>query len=101
MPGAGTDIPIWILGSSTHSAYLAARLGLPYAFAGRFAPQQLSIASKIYREQFKPSKQLSEPKFMPCINVIAADTDAEAEDLSTYLLQRFLGVVTGNRTHRE
>src|SRR5690625_1594984 len=98
IPGEGTDIPIWILGSSTDSAYLAASLGLPYAFASHFAPQQLSIASKIYREQFKPSKQLSEPKFMPCINVIAADTDAEPEYLSTSLLQMFMGVVTGKRS---
>src|SRR5690625_5099065 len=97
-PGEGTNVPIWILGSSTDSAYLASSLGLPYAFASHFAPAQISIASKIYREQFKPSKQLSEPKFMPCINVIAADTDAEAEYLSTSLLQMFMGVVTGKRS---
>lgn len=98
IPGEGTDVPLWILGSSTDSAYLAGKLGLPYAFASHFAPQQISMASKIYREQFQPSKQLAEPQFMPCINVIAADTDAEAEYLSTSVLQMFMGVITGSRS---
>ncbi|WP_340105189.1 LLM class flavin-dependent oxidoreductase [Rhodohalobacter sp. 8-1] len=97
IPGEGTNIPIWILGSSTDSAFLAAELGLPYAFASHFAPQQLLPAIRIYRERFKPSKQLSEPYVMPCINVIAADTDAEANYLSTSMLQMFMGVVTGDR----
>jgi len=97
-PGEGTEVPIWILGSSTDSAFLAAELGLPYAFASHFAPQQLGSALRIYRERFKPSDQLEEPWLMPCINVIAADTDAEAEFLSTSMLQMFMGVVTGDRS---
>lgn len=97
IPGEGTDVPIWILGSSTDSAFLAAELGLPYAFASHFAPQQLMPALRIYRERFKPSKQLSEPYVMPCVNVIAAVTDAEADYLSTSMLQMFMGVITGDR----
>ena len=97
-PGEGTEVPIWLLGSSTDSAFLAAELGLPYAFASHFAPQQLGSALRIYREQFKPSDQLDQPWFMPCINVITAQTDAEAEFLSTSMLQMFMGVVTGDRS---
>src|SRR6056297_106720 len=97
IPGEGTHIPLWILGSSTDSAFLAAELGLPYAFASHFAPQQLMPAIRIYRERFKPSKQLDKPYIMPCINVIAADTDAEADYLSTSMKQMFMGVVTGDR----
>jgi len=97
IPGEGTNVPIWILGSSTDSAFLAAELGLPYAFASHFAPQQLMPALRIYRERFKPSKQLNEPYVMPCINIISADTDAEADYLSTSMLQMFMGVVTGER----
>jgi luciferase family oxidoreductase group 1 len=97
IPGEGTDIPIWILGSSTDSAFLAAELGLPYAFASHFAPQQLMPAIRIYRERFKPSQQLDKPHVMPCVNVIAANTDAEADYLSTSMLQMFMGVVTGDR----
>lgn len=97
IPGEGTNIPIWILGSSTDSAFLAAELGLPYAFASHFAPQQLMPAIRIYRERFKPSIQLDKPYVMPCVNVIAADSDAEADYLSTSMLQMFMGVVTGDR----
>tara|TARA_R100001143_G_scaffold63594_1_gene73185 strand:- start:37655 stop:38644 length:990 start_codon:yes stop_codon:yes gene_type:complete len=97
-PGEGTEVPIWILGSSTDSAYLAAELGLPYAFASHFAPQHLSQAVRIYRERFKSSDQLDQPTFMPCVNVIMADTDEEAEYLSTSMLQMFMGVVTGDRS---
>lgn len=97
IPGEGTDVPLWILGSSTDSAFLAAELGLPYAFASHFAPQQLMPALRIYRERFKPSKQLSAPCVMPCVNVITADTDAEADYLSTSMLQMFMGVITGDR----
>ncbi len=97
-PGEGTEVPIWILGSSTDSAYLAAELGLPYAFASHFAPQHLSQAVRIYRERFKTSDQLNQPTFMPCVNVILADTDEEAEYLSTSMLQMFMGVVTGDRS---
>ncbi len=97
MPGEGTNIPLWILGSSTDSAQLAAALGLPYVFASHFAPQQLMSALQIYREKFTPSEQLSEPFVMPCVNIVAADTDEEAEYLSTSMKQMFTGVVSGDR----
>jgi len=97
-PGEGTEVPIWILGSSPDSAFLAAELGLPYAFASHFAPQQFVPALRIYRERFKPSNQLDQPYFMPCVNVIIADTDEEAEYLSTSMLQMFMGVVTRDRS---
>ncbi|MCT1532529.1 MULTISPECIES: LLM class flavin-dependent oxidoreductase [Sphingobacterium] len=96
-PGEGLEIPIWILGSSTDSAYLAAELGLPYAFAAHFAPNMLKAASDIYRQNFKPSKQLQEPYFMVCVNIIAADTNEEAEFLSTSLQNLFAGIVTNRR----
>ncbi|MEX0773109.1 MAG: LLM class flavin-dependent oxidoreductase [Balneolales bacterium] len=97
IPGEGTHIPIWILGSSTDSAILAAELGLPYVFASHFAPQQLMPALRIYREHFKPSGQLEKPYVMPTINVIAADTDQQAEYLSTSMMQMFMAVITGER----
>jgi len=97
IPGKGTQVPIWILGSSTDSAHLAAALGLPYVFASHFAPQQLDAASRIYRDHFSPSEQLEEPYFMPCINVVAAETDRQAEWLATSLKQMMRGVVTGER----
>ncbi len=97
-PGEGTEVPIWLLGSSTDSAFLAAELGLPYAFATHFAPQQFIPALRIYRERFKPSDQLEEPYFMPCVNVIVSETDEQAEFLSTSMLQMFMGVVTGDRS---
>lgn len=96
-PGEGLDIPIWILGSSTESAYLAASLGLPYAFASHFAPAQLHNALAIYRRNFTPSEQLKEPYVIACVNVIAADTDKEAERLATSFKRLFLGIITGNR----
>ena len=96
-PGEGLDIPIWILGSSTDSAYLAASLGLPYAFASHFAPAQLHKAIAIYRRNFKPSAQLKEPYVIACVNVIAADTDYEAQKLATSFKKLFLGIITGNR----
>jgi len=96
-PGEGLDIPIWILGSSTDSAYLAAELGLPYSFAAHFAPAQFRTAINIYRKNFKPSKQLAAPYVMACVNVIAADTDKEAAFLSTSLLNMFIGVITNTR----
>ena len=96
-PGEGLDIPLWILGSSTDSAYLAAEMGLPYAFASHFAPAQFRIAIEIYRNNFKPSKQLKKPYVMACINVFAADTDTEAEFLSTSLIMLFIGLVTNSR----
>lgn len=97
IPGEGLDIPIWILGSSTDSARLAARFGLPYAFASHFAPAQFLTAMNIYRAQFQPSKHLQEPYMMACINVIAADTNDEAEKLATSFYQLALGLVTGMR----
>ncbi|MCY1516919.1 luciferase family oxidoreductase, group 1 [compost metagenome] len=97
IPGEGVEVPLWILGSSTDSAYLAAALGLPYAFASHFAPQQFSIAIEIYRERFQPSAHLEHPYVMACVNVVAADTDEEAAYLSTSLKQLFRGVISGNR----
>lgn len=96
-PGEGVEIPIWILGSSTDSAHLAAALGLPYAFASHFAPTYFTEAIKIYRNNFKPSAQLAAPYVMACVNVVAADTDAEAKRLFTSLQQFFMGVITGKR----
>ena len=97
VPGAGLDVPLWILGSSTFGAQLAAELGLPYSFASHFAPDELMHALAIYRERFKPSEQAQTPYAMPGINVIAADTDAEARYLATSLQQRFVGMVRGAR----
>lgn len=97
IPGEGLDIPIWILGSSTDSAHLAAALGLPYAFASHFAPAQFLTAIEIYRNNFKPSAQLDKPYVLACVNVVAADTDAEANKLATSLFQLFKGIVTGKR----
>ena len=97
IPGEGLDIPIWILGSSTDSAYLAAAMGLPYVFASHFAPAQLLDAISIYRNHFKPSTQLSQPYVMPCVNIIAANTDAEAARLATSFKKLFLGIITGER----
>lgn len=96
-PGEGLDIPIWILGSSTDSAFLAAELGLPYAFAAHFAPNMLKAASEIYRMNFKPSEQLQEPYFMVCVNIIAAHTNEEALFLSSSLQNLFAGIVTNRR----
>lgn len=97
IPGEGLDIPIYILGSSTDSAYLAAAKGLPYAFASHFAPAQLKTALAIYRNNFKPSDQLSKPYVIACVNVIAANTDKEATRLATSFKKLFLGIITGNR----
>lgn len=97
IPGEGLDIPVWILGSSTDSAYLAAAMGLPYAFASHFAPAQLHAAKTIYRNNFKPSSQLDVPYFMPCVNVVAADNDEEAKLLATSSKILFLGIITGQR----
>lgn len=97
IPGEGTNVPIWILGSSTDSAYLAAAYGLPYAFASHFAPQQFLTAIKIYRDNFKPSAQLQQPYVMACVNAIVAKTDTEADYLSTSLKQLFIGVISGKR----
>ncbi len=95
IPGEGLDIPIYVLGSSTDSAYLAAALGLPYAFASHFAPGQLLPALEIYRQNFRPSAALAQPYVIACVNVIAADTDEHAAYLSTSLQQFMQSVVTG------
>ena len=96
-PGVGTNIPIYILGSSTDSAYLAASLGLPYVFASHFAPRYMEEAIRIYRDRFQPSAYLDKPYMMVCLNVIAAETDEEAEMLSTTMQQFFLNVVRGTQ----
>ena len=83
MPGAGEAIEVWILGSSTYGAQLAAALGLPYAFASHFAPEQMHDALAIYRERFRPSERLAAPHVMLGVNVFVADTDAEAARLFT------------------
>jgi luciferase family oxidoreductase group 1 len=98
IPGEGLEIPIYILGSSTDSAHLAAAMGLPYAFASHFAPAQFITAINIYRNEFKPSAYLQEPYVMSCVNVVAADTDAEANRIATSLYQMFKGIITGQRT---
>jgi len=97
IPGEGLNIPIWILGSSTDSAHLAATFGLPYAFASHFAPQQLHQALTIYKSEFLPSDQLKEPYCMACINVIAAETTDEANLMATSLQKIFIGIITNNR----
>lgn len=97
IPGEGLDVPIWILGSSTDSARLAAAKGLPYAFASHFAPTYFLEAIRLYRENFRPSEVLKKPCVMACVNVVAADTDEQAEYLATSVKQFFMGVVTGKR----
>jgi luciferase family oxidoreductase group 1 len=97
-PGVGTNTPIYILGSSTDSAYLAAKLGLPYAFAAHFAPQQMEDAISIYRQRFEPSEFLDKPYMMICLNVIAGETDEEAEFLSTSMYQFFLNFIRRSHT---
>ena len=91
----GVDVPVYILGSSTDSAHLAAKKGLPYAFASHFAPAQLFEALRIYYHNFEPSAALEQPYTIGCINVIASETDAEAERISTTLIRMMLGVMTG------
>lgn len=95
VPGRGTEVPLWILGSSTFGAELAADLGLPYAFASHFAPDALFEALEIYRKLFKPSKQLEHPYAMVGVNVVAADTDDEARRLFTTVQQSFTNLVRG------
>lgn len=95
VPGAGEAVEVWILGSSTFGAQLAAMLGLPYAFASHFAPEQMRDAIAIYRETFRPSDRLSAPYVMLGVNVFAADTDAEARRLFTSLQQAFMNLRRG------
>jgi len=95
VPGAGLSVPIWILGSSTFGAQLAAALGLPYAFASHFAPGQMMQAIEIYRAHFQPSDHLERPYVMLGFNVFAADTDAEAKLLFSSLQQAFVNLRSG------
>ena len=97
VPAAGTDVPLWILGSSTYGAQLAAALGLPYAFASHFAPDELLPALDIYRSRFEPSEQLAEPYAMVGVNVIAADTGHEAKRLATTQQMSFTNMFRGQR----
>ena len=95
VPGTGAKVPVWILGSSLFGAQLAAMLGLPYAFASHFAPQQLMQALQVYRENFKPSAQLDKPYVMLGFNVFAADTDGEAQVRATSMQQSFVNLRSG------
>lgn len=97
VPAAGTEVPLWILGSSNFGAMLAAELGLPYAFASHFAPELLIQALQIYRTRFKPSEQQSQPYAMVGVNVIAAETDAEARRLATTQQMSFTNMFRGTR----
>jgi luciferase family oxidoreductase group 1 len=96
VPGAGLDIPIWILGSSHFGAQLAAALGLPYAFASHFAPAQMMQAIALYRSTFKPSVHLQKPYVMLGFNVFAAETDEEAKFLATSTQQAFVSLRSGH-----
>jgi luciferase family oxidoreductase group 1 len=95
VPGRGAKVPLWILGSSLFGAQLAAMLGLPYAFASHFAPQQMMEAIEVYRANFKPSRQLDKPYVMLGFNVIGADSDDEAALLATSLQQAFVNLRSG------
>ena len=95
VPGAGEEVAVWILGSSTYGAQLAAHLGLPYAFASHFAPGQMRDAMAIYRERFRPSERLAAPHVMLGVNIFAADTDAAARLLFSSQQQAFLNLRRG------
>ena len=97
MPGAGTNVPIWLLGSSLFSAQLAAERGLPYAFASHFAPRMLHQAIDLYRNQYRPSAAWPKPHVAIGVPLIAAPTDEEAEYLASSTYQRVLGILTGDR----
>jgi luciferase family oxidoreductase group 1 len=97
IPGTGTHVPIWLLGSSLYSAQLAAHLGLPFAFASHFAPDLLLQALEVYRTGYQPSADWPQPHTMVGVNVIAADTDDEAAFHFTSVQQRFLGMQRGQR----
>jgi len=97
IPGTGTQVPVWILGSSLYGAQIAAHLGLPYAFASHFAPDLLDQALAVYRDTYRPSVAGPKPRAMVGVNVVAADSDAEGARLLTSLQQRFLGMQRGVR----
>jgi luciferase family oxidoreductase group 1 len=98
IPGAGIDVPVWILGSSLYSAHLAAAIGRPYAFASHFAPGDLLEAIAIYRREFKPSAALAEPRVMAGVPIVAAASNERAQFLSTTMIQRSLGILRGKRS---
>jgi luciferase family oxidoreductase group 1 len=98
VPGAGLKVPLFLLGSSDFSARLAGELGLPFGFASHFAPDYLHEALALYRHYFRPSEQLARPHAIVGVNVIAADTEEEAQRLFTSVQQAFLGVIRGKRT---
>ena len=97
IPATGTEVPLWILGSSTFGAQLAAELGLPFGFASHFAPDLLTVALDIYRQRFKPSGQLDRPYTTVGVNIIAAETDAEARRLATTQQMSFVNLFRGSR----
>ena len=94
-PAVGKEVPLYVLGSSTDSAHLAARMGLPYVFAGHFAPQQMREAMAIYKELFEPSDVLDKPYMIVCLNAIVAETDEEAKKLATTLAQVAVSIARG------
>jgi luciferase family oxidoreductase group 1 len=95
VPGTGSRVPVWLLGSSTFGAQLAARLGLPFAFASHFAPGMLMQALQVYRASFRPSEYLARPYAMVGVNIFAADTEADAKRLATSLQQAFIHLRRG------
>jgi luciferase family oxidoreductase group 1 len=95
VPGAGSRVPVWLLGSSTFGAQLAAKLGLPFAFASHFAPGMLMQALQVYRASFRPSEYLAQPYAMVGVNIFAADTEADAKRLATSLQQQFIQLRRG------
>lgn len=96
VPGQGLHVPLWLLGSSLYSAQLAAQLGLPFAFASHFAPEMLFQALNLYRDNFKASEQCQQPHAMVCVNVVAADSDADARFLFTSMQQQFINLRRGS-----
>ena len=98
IPGAGTNVPVWILGSSLYSAHLAAAIGRPYAFASHFAPGDLLEAIEVYRREFRPSPALERPHVMVGVPFVAAASDEEAQFLSTTMILRSLGILRGRRS---
>ncbi|HEY5802830.1 MAG TPA: LLM class flavin-dependent oxidoreductase [Lysobacter sp.] len=96
VPGAGIDVPVWLLGSSMFSARLAAQLGLPFAFASHFAPDAMDMALTAYRREFKPSKRLQQPYAMLALNVVGAETDVQARRLFTTQQQAFVNLRRGH-----
>ncbi|HIW06396.1 MAG TPA: LLM class flavin-dependent oxidoreductase [Candidatus Ignatzschineria merdigallinarum] len=97
IPGMNLEVPVWVLGSSLFGAQLAAHLGLPYAFAGHFAPTHMSAALKIYRERFQPSQYLSKPYSMLCLNAVLADSTEEAQFQFTTMQQSFTQLIRDDR----